>query len=453
MTRKQNVAYLRVSTDAQTEKYGLDVQKQKILDYCEKKGVIIDNWYIDGGYTGSNINRPEIQKLLEDSQKGLINTVYIYKLDRMSRDVIDTLTILYRILPEYGVRIISMTEELRFENPMDKVMVGVNAIMGQYEREVIYMRTRAGMVERVKKGLWMGGGNIPTGYRYDRNDGILHIDEKQAERVREAYRLYLEGYSCEKIAVMLDFKGDVVVTQVLKRKTYLGLIEYKGNVYQGKHKPIIDEHTFYKVQEMMKKRSTKTFVANNNMLTGLCYCGICGARMRYQKWGNYHKLICYSQYSDKYTKHYMIKNPDCYNAKIKAKFVENEVEMYFKEFAINIQENNERRNNSDNIEKTIENANQKIKKLYDLYIERESENLLEMISREEDRLKDLKKQLENEKDKRNNKEYTKEQINHIKKMSDVWDYLSTKEKNKILKECVDKIIITNEDIEIYFRTF
>jgi site-specific DNA recombinase len=91
--------------------------------------------------------------------------------------------------------------------------------------------------------------------------------------------------------------------------------------------------------------------------------------------------------------------------------------------------------------------------LYDLYIERESENLLEMISKEEDRLKDLKKQLENEKDKRNNKEYTKEQINHIKKMSDVWDYLSTKEKNKILKECVDKIIITNEDIEIYFRTF
>ena len=132
MTRKQNVAYLRVSTDAQIEKYGLDVQKQKILDYCDKKGVVIDNWYIDGGYTGSNINRPEIQNLLEDSQKGLIDTVYIYKLDRMSRDVIDTLTILYRILPQYGVKIVSMTEELKFDNPMDKVMVGVNAIMGQY---------------------------------------------------------------------------------------------------------------------------------------------------------------------------------------------------------------------------------------------------------------------------------------------------------------------------------
>lgn len=451
MTRKQNVAYLRVSTDAQIEKYGLDVQKQKILDYCDKKGVVIDNWYIDGGYTGSNINRPEIQNLLEDSQKGLIDTVYIYKLDRMSRDVIDTLTILYRILPQYGVKIVSMTEELKFDNPMDKVMVGVNAIMGQYEREVIYMRTRAGMLERVKKGLWQGGGNLPSGYYYDRNDGILHIDEKQAKKVREAYRLYLEGYSCDKIAVMLGFKGDAVVSSILKRKTYLGLIEYKGNIYQGKHEPIIDEKTFYKVQEMMKKRSTKTFVSNNNMLTGLCYCGICGARMRYQKWGNYHKLICYSQYSDKYTKQYMIKNPNCNNKKNKAKYIEDEVEIYFKEFAVNIQEdNNKRKNNSENIEKTIESTNLKIKKLYNLYIERESENLLDMISKEEDRLKDLKKQLQNEKN--NNIKNTKKQIEHIRKMSDAWDCLSTKEKNIILKECVDKIIITGEDIDIYFRT-
>lgn len=451
MTRKQNVAYLRVSTDAQIEKYGLDVQKQKILDYCDKKGVVIDNWYIDGGYTGSNINRPEIQNLLEDSQKGLIDTVYIYKLDRMSRDVIDTLTILYRILPQYGVKIVSMTEELKFDNPMDKVMVGVNAIMGQYEREVIYMRTRAGMLERVKKGLWQGGGNLPSGYYYDRNDGILHIDEKQAEKVREAFRLYLEGYSCDRIAVMLGFKGDAVVSSILKRKTYLGLIEYKGHVYQGKHEAIIDENTFYKVQEMMKKRSTKTFVSNNNMLTGLCYCGICGARMRYQKWGNYHKLICYSQYSDKYTKQYMIKNPNCNNKKNKAKYIEDEVEIYFKEFAVNIQEdNNKRKNNSENIEKTIESTNLKIKKLYSLYIERESENLLDMISKEEDRLKDLKKQLQNEKN--NNIKNTKKQIEHIRKMSDAWDCLSTKEKNMILKECVDKIIITGEDIDIYFRT-
>ena len=66
--RKQNVAYLRVSTEAQTEKYGLDMQKQKILDYCNREGVVIDKWYIDGGYSGSKLDRPQLIVLLVESE-------------------------------------------------------------------------------------------------------------------------------------------------------------------------------------------------------------------------------------------------------------------------------------------------------------------------------------------------------------------------------------------------
>lgn len=77
---KLQVAYLRVSTETQTEKYGLDMQKQKIMDYCEKHGITIDKWYIDGGYSGSKLDRPEIQELLEHAKSGIIDTVYIYKL-------------------------------------------------------------------------------------------------------------------------------------------------------------------------------------------------------------------------------------------------------------------------------------------------------------------------------------------------------------------------------------
>ena len=150
---KLQVAYLRVSTETQTEKYGLDMQKQKIMDYCEKHGITIDKWYIDGGYSGSKLDRPEIQELLEHAKSGIIDTVYIYKLDRMSRDVIDTLTLFYKILPGYGVKVVSMTEELRTENPMDRMMLTMNAAMNQYEREVIRMRMSSGMVERVKNGL------------------------------------------------------------------------------------------------------------------------------------------------------------------------------------------------------------------------------------------------------------------------------------------------------------
>lgn len=443
---KLNVAYLRVSTEAQTEKYGLDMQKQKILEYCEKKGVEIDKWYVDGGYSGSKLDRPDIQQLLDDAENGLIEKVYIYKLDRMSRDVIDTLNLLYRVLPKYGVQVISMTEDLKFENPIDKVMIGVNAIMGQYEREVIYMRTRAGMVERVKKGLWMGGGKIPYGYYYDRNDGILHPHKEKSERVKKAYQLYIDGYSCKKIADILGFATEGTVLQTLKHKAYIGIIEYKGEEYKGLHKPIIDKKTFYKVQECMKKRHTNSHINNDNILTGLCFCGVCGARMRYQKWGKYHKICCYSQY--KSGKRYMIHDPNCNNKKVVAYDVEKYIEDAFKNFAINIEEQKEVVSNASVIEESIRKSNSKIKKLYNLYVENPNDNLMELIHEEEERVKSLKKQLNFEKI--NEQKIDSDKINKIKKASDAWDMMSNRDKNRILKECVERIVITNDNLDVCF---
>lgn len=443
--RKQNVAYLRVSTEAQTEKYGLDMQKQKIMEYCDKEGVVIDKWYIDGGYSGSKLDRPEIQELLDDSEKGLIAKVFIYKLDRMSRDVIDTLNLLYRFLPKYGVQVISMTEDLKFENPMDKVMIGVNAIMGQYEREVIYMRTRAGMKERVKKGLWMGGGRTPYGYYYDRNDGILHPKEDEAKVVRKAYRLYIDGYSCERISKMLGFKGERIVIQILKRKSNIGIIEYKGEEYKGQHEPIVDEHTFYQAQECMKKRHTNSHVTNDNILTGLCYCGVCGARMRYQKWGKYHKLVCYSQQA---SKDYMIKDPNCNNAKVRANEIETEVEDAFKRFAVNVEETQKSESKIVIIEDSIKKSNAKIKKYYSLYAENESDNLMELIKDEEKRLSELKTELQYEISQE--KSVNPNKVKEIRKVSDVWDNLNNQEKNKALKKCVERVVIKAGDVEVYF---
>lgn len=445
--RKHNVAYLRVSTEAQTEKYGLDMQKQKIMEYCDKEGVIIDKWYIDGGYSGSKLDRPEIQELLDDAKKGQIAKVYIYKLDRMSRDVIDTLTLLYRVLPKCGVQIISMTEDLHFENPMDKVMIGVNAIMGQYEREVIYMRTRAGMKERVKKGLWMGGGLVPLGYYYDRNDGLLHPDDKWAKKVKKAYEMYIDGYSCDKIAKILGFSGERVVIQVLKRKINIGIIKYNGEEYRGQHEAIVSEELFYKAQECMKMRHTNSHISNDHILTGLCHCGKCGARMRYQKWGKYHKLVCYSQYIS--GKEYMVKDPNCNNEKVKAARVEEEVEDSFKRFVINLDGDKKHESRRGLIENSIQKCNTKIKRLYSLYAENDSDNLLDVIQEEERRLKELKKDLQSEIDKESKDKAL--DLHEIKRVADMWDMLDNRGKNKVLKLCIDKIVIDGEDIEVYFK--
>lgn len=450
--KKRDVAYLRVSTDAQVEKYGLDMQKQKILDYCKQKGVVIDKWYVDGGYSGSKLDRPEIQKLLDDAEKGLIGTVYIYKLDRLSRDTSDTLELIYRILPKYGVKVVSMTEDIRTENPMDKVMLTMNAAMNQYEREVIRMRMSAGMVERVKKGYWMGGGRVPWGYYYDRNDGILHVNREQAEMVRSAYRLYLDGYSCINIALLLGFKGERIVNQILKRKSNIGLIEYNGKVYKGLHEPIIDEKTFYEVQKLMKKRSTNSHVANNHLLTGLCYCGECGARMRYQKWGKYHKLVCYSQ-DKKSGKEYMRKSDNCMNLKPNAEVIEREIEECFKQFSVRLEKTNVDENNRiEMFEKAIKSTKTKIKKMYDTYFDNQSESLLELIGEEENKLKTLEDKMKSEK-RLGEKKTPEERIKEIKHMGDIWDRLTNNEKNRVLKDCIEKIIITNGDVEVYFRTF
>ena len=440
-----NVAYLRVSTEAQTEKYGLEMQKQKILDYCKKKGVVIDKWYVDGGYSGAKLDRPQMQELLDDAEKGLFKTVYIYKLDRMSRDVIDTLDLLYRVLPKYNIKVVSMTEDIKTENPIDKVVVGVNALMGQYEREVIYMRTRAGMLERVKKGLWMGGGNLPFGYKYDRNDGLLHPN-KDAEKVPKVYKLYLQGLSYEKIGNILDLKGDTV-RNILRHKVYIGEIEYKGEIYKGKHQPLVDEETFVKVQELTKKRTNNSYVHNKYMLSGLLYCGICGARMRYHKWGGNPKLVCYSQLKDK---KYMIRDKDCKNGKVFASEVEKAYTDTLKEFLINIDEKKcEVVSQKEIIEDAIEKANTKIKKLYNIFAENDSEQLLEVIRSEEDRVRTLKKELKKEEVKQI--ENVSKSIKKIKKIGDAFDELSASKQNKLIKEITDKIVITNNKVEIFFK--
>lgn len=446
---KQNVAYLRVSTDAQTEKYGLDMQKQKIMEYCKKNEITIDKWYVDGGYSGSNMDRPKIQELISDVKKGVIRNILIYKLDRISRDVIDTLNLVYKIFPKHDVNIVSMTEEIRTDTPLDEFVVTMNAAMNGYERKVMRMRMSAGMVERVRKGYWMGGGRVPFGYYYDRNDGILHPNESEAEIVRKAYELYIDGYSCEKIAKILDLKRDVIVMNILKRKSNIGIIKYRGEEYMGLHEPIVSEKTFYKAQECMKKRHTNSHINNENILSGLCYCGKCGARMRYQKWGKYHKLVCYSQY--KSGKEYMKKDPNCDNIRPNAHDIEYEVEDCFRDFSINIEESNQYESKRGIIEDSIKKSNSKIKKYYSLYAENDSENLLELIKEEEERVKNLKKELEEE----IGKEHIVDgdMVEKIKKISDVWDSLSGREKNKVLKECIEKIIITDDDLDIYFITF
>ena len=323
MSKRKAAIYIRVSTDFQAEEgYSIEAQKEQLTAYCVSKSIKNYDYYIDGGWSGSNIERPEIQRLIKDVKEDKISHVIVYKLDRLSRSQKDTLYLIEDVFNPHGVDFVSLNESMDTSTPMGRLMLGILSAFAQLERENIRLRTRMGMKERVKAGLWMGGGRIPFGYDYDKEQGIL-VPNKDAEKVKQIYDLYLKGYSGQNIANILGLKYERLAMQILKRKSNYGIIEYNGEEYQGKHEPIISKETYDLAMNEMAKRSISRTTSGENLLTGLVYCGNCGAKMHYQKWGKKgHKFVCYSQQS---SKPYLVKDPNCDQEKYWVDDIEKEV--------------------------------------------------------------------------------------------------------------------------------
>lgn len=444
--------YIRVSTDAQFEEgYSVDAQKEQLTAYCVSKGIKDYEYYIDGGWSGSNIERPEIERLISDVKDGKISCVIIYKLDRLSRSQKDTLYLIEDLFMPNNVDFVSLTESLDTSTPTGRAMIGILAAFAQLERETIRIRTRMGMNERVKAGYWMGGGRIPFGYDYDKEQGIL-VPNKDAEKVRSCYELYLQGYSCQYIANMLGLKYDRLVMQIITRKSNYGIIEYNGEEYQGRHEPIITKELYDKTMQMMLDRSITRTSSFDYLLTGLVYCGNCGAKMRYQSWGKKgKKFVCYSQQK---SKPYLIKDPDCEQEKLWADEVENQVIK--KLFGLK-----EERKNMTAIDYNIsaievlqyqkQEIEKKIKRLYNLYSESADELLLETINENKEKLSKINKKLDNELKQKNiimMRQTVKDSVDNLGLQ---WDYMTQKEKQTIVRTLVNKVIITGRKVKVELK--
>lgn len=287
-----NVAlYVRVSTDIQVDGYSIDEQLERLEKYCDAKDWIIYNKYIDPGFTGSNINRPGLTKLLQDIHKGKIDLVLVYKLDRLSRSQKDTLYLIEEEFLPNNVDFISMTENFDTSTPFGKAMIGILSVFAQLERENIKTRLAMGHVGRAKAGYWRGGSNPPIGY--DFINGKLIINEYEALQVRTIYNMFLDGETIHGITRYMsehftnrysNYRTPGQTGVILRNRLYIGKIKYKGVEYDGVHEPIIDIDTFERVQKRYKEISGKwsdhyrsPFKAKH-LLTGLLYCGNCGAR-------------------------------------------------------------------------------------------------------------------------------------------------------------------------------
>lgn len=309
--------YARVSTDNQLENYSIDEQTARLEAYCAAKGWTLLKTYVDGGYSGGNTNRPALQQLLNAVRESEIDAVVVYKLDRLSRSQKDTLTLIEDEFLAHGTDFVSINENFDTSTPFGRAMIGILSVFAQLEKDQITERFTMGRIARGKAGYYHGGGNAPTGYDYV--DGQLQVNEYEAIQVREVFSLFTAGKSINAIYRIMNNKYETKwtatkVRNVLKNSVNIGKVKYLGQEYQGAHTPIVDEAVFQAANRILnsferenaKTSSQRTPFRAGFLLSGLVYCGRCGARYS----ANHGYYRCYSR--AKSSRKFIV-DPDCKN--------------------------------------------------------------------------------------------------------------------------------------------
>lgn len=444
---KHTALYLRVSTEAQADEgHSLAAQAEKLEAYCRMKGVSAFKRYVDGGFSGSNLSRPAMGELIEKIRTGEVERVVVYKLDRLSRSQKDTLYLIEDVFLPHGVDFVSINENIDTGSPYGRAMIGILSAFAQLERENIFLRTRMGMVERVKQGYWPGGGKIPFGYDYDAQKGVL-VPNSDADTVREIYERYLEGQSTGRIARDLGLKYEHLVKQILRRESNTGVIVYKDAVYPGRHEPLVDRETFDRAQRRLCAPNRPRAAEGGKLLTGLLVCGHCGAKMRYQKWGNAgDKLVCYSR--DK-SKPHLVHDINCPNRGVMAEEVERVVVRDLCRLSAEPLPVRVRQNDEASCRRILEKAQRKLRRLYELYAEAEDDTLLSTIQkakREQQRAETALHEAEHAQQVQDDTAA----LQALRTIGASWDGLNTVQRQSLVRACVDRIVLQNDKIEVFY---
>lgn len=287
--------YVRVSTTSQLEEgYSIDEQKAKLTSYCDIKDWNIYEIYTDGGFSGSNTERPALEQLIRDAERKKFDTVLVYKLDRLSRSQKDTLFLIEDVFIKNGIEFLSLQENFDTSTPFGKAMIGLLSVFAQLEREQIKERMQLGKLGRAKAGKSMMWGRTSYGYDYQKETGSLIINPAQSLVVKYIFERYLDGRSITKLRDDLNerYPKEIswnyrAVRGILSNPVYCGYNQYKGQLFPGEHEPIISEDVYKRTQEELKIRQRTAAEKTNPrpfqakyMLSGLAQCGYCGAPLK-----------------------------------------------------------------------------------------------------------------------------------------------------------------------------
>lgn len=471
--------YVRVSTTSQMEEgYSIEEQKAKLESYCDIKDWHIYKVYTDGGFSGSTTERPALEQLIKDAQSKLFDTVLVYKLDRLSRSQKDTLYLIEDIFLKNNIEFVSLLENFDTSTPFGRAVIGLLSVFAQLEREQIKERMQLGKLGRAKSGKSMMWAKTSYGYNYDKETGSMTVNEYEALAVKEIFTSYLAGMSITKLRDKINDEYPKqpawsyrTIRGILANPVYCGLNQYKGQTFQGTHKPIISLVDFEQTQrELAKRQQTARELSNPRpfqakyMLSGLAQCGYCHAPLKVilgavRKDGTrFKRYECYQRHPRK-TRGVTVYND---NKKCESGYYDMELlEHYVLTRIAQLQNDPDKIQElfSDDtgpavdkqaIQKQIDSLTLKLSKLNDLYLD-DRITLDELRSKSSDFIKQ-RSALEEEIKKASNDKQAgqREKVEKLLDASSVLD-MSYDNQKVIVRELIDKVQVTSDKIVIRWK--
>ena len=285
--RSRCAIYTRKSSDEglDMEFNSLDAQREACEAYVTSQKaegwVSIRDRYDDGGFSGGTLDRPALKQLLIDVEAGLIDVIVVYKIDRLSRSLMDFAR-LVEVLDRNKVTFVSVTQSFNTTTSMGRLTLNILLSFAQFEREVIGERIRDKFAASRKRGMWMGG-FVPLGY--DVKDRKLVVNESEAKTVRMIFERFVSLGSASKLARALQVEGVTnkrgrridkgFIYKLINNRVYIGEAVHKGTAYPGEHQAIVSKELWDRLHTILQRSPRERRAENRStseaLLKGLIF--------------------------------------------------------------------------------------------------------------------------------------------------------------------------------------
>ena len=299
--------YTRKSTDENLDSdfNSLDAQRESAENFIKAQinqgWVALQDRYDDGAYSGGNLERPALKRLMRDIDAGKVDTIIVYKIDRLSRSLLDFAKLI-EVFEEKNVSLVAVTQQINTSDSSGRLMLNILLSFAQFEREVITERIRDKVAAAKRHGKWMGG-TPPLGYDIDREKKKLIVNTDEAVKVRWIFRRYVILGSTLTLTKELNERGWTTkswrtvrgkerkgtiwnkghIYRMLNNPLYIGLVRHKDKTFPGEHDAIIEKSLWDEAHAILHDNDpgnrNRSKGETHSMLKGLIRCGHCDASM------------------------------------------------------------------------------------------------------------------------------------------------------------------------------